>query len=79
MKLVHGISIDESEWDKPLEHYTNTGLDVCDPYSAVACWVLYQYSMELGSPPLDMELNSTCREMDQTLLPQLGPFARALA
>ena len=35
--------------------------------------------MELGSPPLYMELNRACREEDHTLLPLLGPFAHALA
>ena len=34
--------------------------------------------MELGSPPLYMELNRAAREMDKTKLNQLGPFALAL-
>ena len=49
-----------------------------NPYSPVACWVLYLYSMELGDPPLYMELNRACRQMDQDLLPLLGPYAKAL-
>ena len=53
-------------------------MDLYNPYSPVACWVLYLYSMELGSPPLYMELNRAVREMDKNKLPQLGPFARAL-
>ena len=68
-----------SEWDKPLELNTNTDLDILNPYSPVACWVLYLYSMELGSPPLYMELNRASREMDNHLLSQLGPYACALA
>ena len=53
-------------------------MDIHNPYGAVACWVLQLYSMELGSPPLYMELNRASREIDQTLLPLLGPFAFAL-
>ena len=52
-------------WDKPLEwKYTGSELSLSNPYSPVACWVLYLYSMELGSPPLYMELNRASRESD---------------
>ena len=54
-------------------------MDLRNPYGAVCCWVLYLYSMELGSPPLYMELNRACRDQDHSLLPQLGPFAEALS
>ena len=73
------ISLDRSQFDKPLEWKTNTELDLYNPYSPVSCWVLYQYSMELGSPPMYQELNRASRDMDLTLLKQLGPFACALS
>ena len=78
-EFLNKISLDKSQWDKELEWRTKTDLDLTNPYSPVTCWVLYLYSMELGSPPLYLELNRASREMDETLLPQLGPFAKALA
>ena len=77
-KFLGALSIPESQWDTPLEYGEKSDLSFWNPYSAVACWVLYLYSMELGSPPLYMELNRAAREMDKTKLPQLGPFAYAL-
>lgn len=35
--------------------------------------------MEFGSPTLYYELNRVCREMDETELETLGPFAKALS
>ena len=79
-KFLNKICIPKSKWDTPLELISDQpDLKLINPYSAVACWVLYLYSMELGSPPLYMELNRATREMDKTKLPQLGPFAVALA
>ena len=78
-RFLGKISIDKSQWDKPVESGRGTDLDLSNPYSGVTCWVLYLYSMELGSPPLYMELNRACRQMDLTKLPQLGPFAYALS
>ena len=72
------LSLKESKWDKPLKLDGDTDLHLFNPYSPVVCWVLYLYSMELGSPPLYMELNRASREMDLTNLSQLGPFAIAL-
>ena len=77
-RLLNKIGVDKSQWDKPLEYNTKSDLDILNPYSAVSCWVLYLYSMELGSPPLYLELNRAAREMNTTKLPHLGPFARAL-
>ena len=79
MKYLASINLDESQWDKPLEWKTNTELDLCNPYSPVVCWIMYLYSMELGTPSFYSELNRACREMDLTLLKQLGPFACALS
>ena len=77
-EFLNKICLPQSQWDTPLERDTYSDLDLSNPYSAVSCWVLYLYSMELGSPPLYMELNRAAREMDKTKLPQLGPFALAL-
>ena len=62
--FLNKISLPESQWHKPLEVKTGTDLDIVNPYGAVACWVLQLYSMELGSPPLYMELNRASREID---------------
>ena len=75
------LSLPKSQWDKPLEkgsYFLHSDLSIINPYSPVSCWLLYLYSMELGSPPLYLELNRASREMDLTNLPQLGPFAAAL-
>ena len=78
-KFLGALSIPQSQWDTPLEwRYSQSDLSLANPYSAVSCWLLYLYSMELGSPPLYLELNRAAREMDKTKLPQLGPFAAAL-
>ena len=78
-KFLNKICLPQSQWDTPLKYYGSSDLSLRNPYSPVACWVLYLYSMELGSPPLYMELNRAAREMDKTKLNQLGPFALALA
>ena len=39
---------------------------------------MYLLSMDLGSPPLYCLLNRANREMDQQMLPQLGPLARGI-
>lgn len=49
-----------------------------NPYSKVTCFILYLYSMELGSPPLYAELNREARDSDMTQLRNLGPFLTAL-
>ena len=61
-----------------MKDYGKTDLSVCDPYSKVTCLVLQLYSMELGSPALYAEANRVAREMDFTLLKELGPFLQAL-
>jgi len=53
-------------------------LGLVNPYSKVTCFILYLYSMELGSPPIYAELNRVARDMDMTQLFNLGPIARAL-
>ena len=53
-------------------------LGLYNPYSKVTCFILYLYSMELGSPPLYAELNRVARDMDLTQLTNLGPILRAL-
>ena len=78
-KFLGALRIPQSQWDTPLElSYSQSDLSLFNPYSSVSCWLLYLYSMELGWPPLYMELNRAAREMDKTKLPQLGPFAQAL-
>ena len=59
--FLNKISLDKSQWDKPLEYNSKSDLALYNPYGAVACWVLYLYSMELGSPPLYSELNRAAR------------------
>ena len=49
-------------------------IGLCYPYSKVVCFVIYLYSMELGTPPLYAELNRVAREMDMSQLTNLGPI-----
>ena len=72
-KFLNKICIDESCWDIPLELNSDSDLSLSNPYSAVSCWVLYLYSMELESPPLYLELNRASRNLDMHFLSQLGP------
>ena len=60
-EFLNKIYLPKTQWDKQLEYNTKSDLDLWNPYSPVACWVLYLYSMELGSPPLYMELNRASR------------------
>ena len=66
----------KSDWDD--ESRTDPELGLRNPYSKVTCFILYLYSMELGSPPLYAELNRVARDMDLTQLTNLGPIAKAL-
>lgn len=84
--LMLGANI--AEPDKPLIGFYypekdkdkfNDELNLCNPYSQITCFCLYLYSMEFGSPTLYYELNRVCREMDETELETLGPFAKALS
>ena len=61
-QFLNKICLDKSQWDKGLKREGNSDLSLDNPYSPVSCWVLYLYSMELGSPPLYMELNRASRE-----------------
>lgn len=54
-------------------------LNLYYPYSQITCFCLYLYSMEFGDPPLYAELNRVCRDMDDSLLETLGPFAKCIS
>ena len=71
---MHGIK----EKDYGINEQKYKDLDLSDPYSKMSCLILYLYTMELGSPPLYLELNRIIRENDQTYLESLGPYVRAL-
>ena len=49
-------------------------LGLACPYSKVTCFIVYLYSMEIGSPPLYAEMNRVARDMDTTHLKTLGPI-----
>ena len=71
--------VDISDWNEPM----NTAMDdselsLLNPYSKASCLVLYLYSMELGNPQLYAEANRVVRDMDLSLLKELGPFIKAL-
>ena len=84
--IVKSIEIDADLWDKPIGitnpkkgiYLEHPELDAFNPYSPVACLTMYLYSMEFGSPPLYAEANRAARDKDESLLKQLGPFARVL-
>ena len=50
-------------------------LDPWFAYGKLTCFILYLYSMELGSPPLYAALNKACRDKDTTQILTLGPLA----
>ena len=54
--------------------YKKSDLNLGDPYSKISCFLVQLYSMEIGSPPLYNEANRVARDMDLTLLSELGPF-----
>ena len=45
-----------------------------NPYYKVSCLILYLYSMELGTPQLYSEANRVARDMDLTMINELGPY-----
>ena len=64
-----------------ITYYTvDKDADIClaNPYSKACCLIFQLYSMEIGSPPLYSVANRVSRDMDLTLLKELGPFLRAL-
>ena len=67
-----------SNWDKPFEKSKDPELGVRNPYSKISCFVVQLYSMELGTPPLYAEVNRVARDMDFSLLKELGPFLKTL-
>ena len=54
-------------------------LDLWNPYSKITCFIVYLYSLEYGNPPLYAEANRAARDMDLTLVKELGPFLKALS
>ena len=76
-KLTQAIDIQNTNTPMKL-HSSDPELGLANPYSKVTCFILYLYSMELGSPPLYAELNRVARDMDLTQLRNLGPILRAL-
>ena len=46
-----------------------------DPFSEQVSLILFLYSIE---PPFYAFLNQACREMDESKLPSLGPYARVV-
>ena len=65
---------DEMSWEND-----DPELGLRNPYSKVTCFILYLYSLEMGSPPLYSEANRVARDMDLTHLRTLGPYLRALS
>ena len=58
--------------------YDDDELGLANPYSNITCFILYLYSLEMGSPTLQQEVNRVTRHMDLTQLENLGPFAKAM-
>ena len=63
-----------SQSDSNFEDDLNLG----NPYGKISCLILYLYSMELGMPPLYVEINRVCRNMDTDYLTTLGPYIKTL-
>ena len=53
-------------------------LNFKDPHSRISNFLVYLYTIEFGSPPLYTEANRCAREMDLSLLDELGPFCHGL-
>lgn len=54
-------------------------LGLNNPYSKICCFILQLYTMEIGTPSLYNEVNRVAREMDMSLLEDLGPYLKALS
>ena len=77
-KLADAINIQNKK--NPMTFNKNDyELGLYCPYSKVTCFIIYLYSMEIGSPPLYSEMNRVARDMDLTLLQYLGPILRAIS
>ena len=64
--------------DTPMKSDKDPILGLRNPYSKVACLMMYLYSMEIGNPKLYAEANRVARDQDKTFLKELGPFLHAL-
>lgn len=77
--LMEGAQIPADKTAEPLHAYDmDEYLDLANPYSRIACFILYLYSLEFGDPPLYAEVNKAARTNDQSKVETLGPFQRAL-
>ena len=72
-------SIGILDWKKPFKDSEDADIGVSNPYSRISCFVVKLYSMEIGIPPLYSEVNRVTREMDLTILKEIGPFVRLLS
>ena len=77
--MIEAIGISEEEYKKPMDmNEQSSSTNLLSPYSKVVCFILYLYSMEIGSPALYAEANRVARDVDKSFLKELGPFLRCL-
>ena len=64
-----------------MKYHSENYDEICllSPYSKVYNFILYLYSMELGSPPIYAEINRVTRSGDMKYLKTLGPFIKCLS
>ena len=62
--------------DKPLQPPSGNSQNPCTlhPYSKIAALLVHLYSMEIGSPPLYVEVMRAARVRDGAVLRVLGPY-----
>lgn len=72
-------SVNFSDPNKPFNIDDNDDeYGLFNPYSKATAVVLQLYSMEFGAPPLYAALNTACRDVDTSKMPQLGGYAQCL-
>ena len=78
-KMLQALEISDEEYKRPMvmdDKPSSTNL--LNPYSKAVFFILYLYSMEIGSPQLFAEANRVTRDNDKSYLKELGPFLRCL-
>ena len=77
--MLEALDISKEEYKKPMTMSDQpSSTNLLSPYNKCVCFILYLYSMEIGSPSLYAEANRVARDVDRSYLKELGPFLRCL-
>lgn len=73
-------AVDILDWDQELnESWNDQELGINNPYSKIACLIIYLYSIDFGTQPIYAEVNRAIKDMEVAYVMELGPYLKALS